>query len=391
MKILAISSRIPSSGKKGDQVVSFFRLMHLARSNTVVLVCFGDITKAEDREAKQALEALGIVVHFVLWKPFVALAHLLKAIFNPLMPFQCALFQSGKFKRRVNTLRIGFKPDALYCVMVRVFPNIAQNKSRVFVDMVDSMGLNFSRRVSMAKGLKRWLLDLECRRVCRFERNVALQATQSFVVSKIDQKSIGIDKVHAIPLGIDMQQFNKNRGNPKPGPVIAFTGNMGYQPNIDAVQWFIQNCWPQIKSLIPEVQLIIAGSNPHPSVLTFGKHDSAIKVTGRVPSVAAILNTASVAIAPMQSGSGMQFKILEAMACATPTVTTSLGLGDISATPGKDIMVADSSPDFIQAVLSLLASTQLSAAIGDSGMEYVRNHHSWEAINEQFVEICGIS
>ena len=93
----------------------------------------------------------------------------------------------------------------------------------------------------------------------------------------------------------------------------------------------------------------------------------------------------------MQSGSGMQFKILEAMACGVPVVTTARGLGDISASPGKDILVADSPKDFSRAVVSLLESEPLSRDVGDRGLRYVRANHSWDVLNERFVLACGIN
>jgi polysaccharide biosynthesis protein PslH len=389
VKILVISSRVPAAEKKGDQVVSFFRVMYLVRNHEVELICFGNMARSEDREARQVLESAGVVVHFVKWKPWVAAARLLQALPDNSMPFQCAYFRSGEFEKVVDAVCLRFMPDALYCVLVRVFVNAADFEGRIYVDMVDSMGLNFSRRASMATGLKRWVLNLERSRVTAFEMSVARRADRSFVVSRIDQNAIGEKKVEAIPLGIDMGRFKKEAGR-QAEATIAFTGNMGYQPNIEAVQWFVNNCWPEVKRLVTGVQLVIAGSNPHANVVALADKDKQITVTGRVPSVAAILNGAKVALAPMQSGSGMQFKILEAMACGVPVVTTALGLGDISARPGKDILVADSSAEFTQAIVGLLKSVQMAEDIGDHGMQYVYTNHSWNALNERFAITCGI-
>ena len=390
MKILVISSRIPAAEKKGDQVASFPRVVYLARTNQVELICFGSMSVPEDREARQALEVAGVVVHFVRWKPWVALARMLQALPDASIPFQCAYFRSGEFQKVVEAVSLRFMPDALYCVMVRVFVNAEGFTGRIYVDMVDSMGLNFSRRASVATGLKRWLLSLERRRVSAFERQVARRADRSFVVSRIDQQAIGTEKVDAISLGVDMQRFKKDTAQKKPGGVIAFTGNMGYQPNIEAVLWFVHHCWPEVKRLVPGVRLVVAGSSPAPSVVALGEQDREISVTGRVPSMASILNTATVAVVPMQSGSGMQNKILEAMACGVPVVTTALGLGDIGARSGKEILVADSPMEFSMAVVSLLESAQMSVDIGDQGMRYVHANHSWEALNKRFALACGI-
>jgi len=136
--------------------------------------------------------------------------------------------------------------------------------------------------------------------------------------------------------------------------------------------------------------MVVAGSNPAPQIEAL-RVDPRISVTGRVASIAEVLNSAMVAVAPMQSGSGMQFKILEAMACGVPVVATTLGLGDIAARPGAEILIADSPERFVQSVLSLAGSPELRARVGDAGLRYVRERHDWERLNERFEVQCGFA
>jgi glycosyltransferase involved in cell wall biosynthesis len=223
---------------------------------------------------------------------------------------------------------------------------------------------------------------MECKRVSAYEVNVAQQATLSFVVSKFDQKFIGHEKVQTLPLGINCLDFFKQ---PSGGldPTIVFTGNMNYKPNVDAVLWFFGQCWVKLKLAVPAVRWVVAGSNPTARVLAL-RADGAIKVIGRVESLAAVINAARLSIAPMQSGSGMQFKILEAMACGVPVVTTSLGLGDIAAKPDQDVIVADTADEFVQSIVNLLGSSDLRQSIGDAGLRYVNSNHTWDALNSEF-------
>lgn len=390
MKLLAISGRIPAVDRNGDQVISFFRLTHLARDNTIELVCFGSRANADDLAATQALEAAGIVVHLVQWKTAIAAMQVLNAIPDGGMPFQCAYFRSGQFRKAVNTVRARFAPDALYSVMIRVVPNVIDYQGRLFIDMVDSMGLNFGRRAGMEKGLKGWFLGIEARRVAAYEKRLAERAERSYVVSSIDQLAIGSDHVGVLPLGIDVTRFDKP-AQAATAPLIAFTGNMFYQPNVDAMLWFAEHCWPAIKAAVPGVRIAVVGNRPQPSLVTLGKVDPAIEVMGRVPSVAAIIQTAAVAVAPMRSGSGMQFKILEAMACGVPVVATSIGQGDIGCTAGRDILVRDDAVEFAQQVIALLKSPALRAEIGNAGFSYVQENHSWNAINSRFVQACHLA
>src|SRR5471030_2858822 len=180
MKLLAISGRIPAIDRNGDQVISYFRLSHLARNNTVELICFGSRDQPEDRAATLALEALGIVVHLVPWNKFSAALQVLQAIPFAGMPFQCAYFRSRQFQKVYQTVSARFAPEALYAVMIRVLPNARGYQGRLFVDMVDSMGLNFGRRAGMEKGVKGWLLGIEARRVAAYEKQVAQRAEHCF-------------------------------------------------------------------------------------------------------------------------------------------------------------------------------------------------------------------
>lgn len=385
MRILAVSNRVPAAERKGDQVVSFYRLVHLARKgHSIELVCFGNIKREEDQVAKYRLEELGIAVHFIQWNPIEAIFNVFMAIFDRKLPFQCALFKSKKFTEKVDNICSRMVPDAVYCVMIRVAKNAESFRGRMFVEIVDSMNLNFSRRVSLSGGIKRLLLSEERYRAAHFEKMLANRASWSFVVSKIDRDAIGESKIDVIPLGIDMRRFEKNRIFPSQ-PVVAFTGNMNYQPNVDAVIWFVRFCWPRVKDRFPGAKLVVAGSSPQQSVVLLGKRDSSISVTGRVSSMAEVLNASTVAIAPMQSGSGMQFKILEAMACGVPVVATSLGLGDIAAVPENDLFVGDSAEEFSCKVVSLINSQELNQVIGNNGFDYVVAHHSWDSLNDKFL------
>lgn len=93
----------------------------------------------------------------------------------------------------------------------------------------------------------------------------------------------------------------------------------------------------------------------------------------------------SVAIAPMQSGAGMQNKILEAMSCGVPVVTTSLGLGSIGVFGESFVLVADSASEFADSVLHLLSDSSLRARLGSCSRDYILRNHDWNSIGKRFV------
>ena len=163
---------------------------------------------------------------------------------------------------------------------------------------------------------------------------------------------------------------------------------MKYKPNIEAIIWFIENCWSIIKVRYPFSNLLIAGSNP-PKLIQKLSADPQIKVTGKVNSMSSVLNAAHVAIAPMVSGSGMQFKIIEAMACKIPVVTTSMGLGGIRATIGTEVLLGNTPQEFTECILELLEDASLRDMISEAAYKYVSKNHNWQSINKDYFKICN--
>lgn len=383
MKILVISQRIPSENKNGDQKIAFNRLSFMSKLGyRIELVCFRSKKKIEDEESKKILEKKGINVHFVSLNIFEVFLNLTLALFNNKLPFQCALFKSKKFSKKTKAIFENLKIDAIYCVMIRVSANIDWYSGKLFVEMVDSMGLNFLRRVQTSIGIKKLFFKIEQKRASVFEKFLANKSSCSFVVSSIDKKKIDSLKVKTAPLGVNIIEKERKITEEQ---TIIFSGNMFYQPNIHAVSWFIKNCWKDILIKLPKAKLKIVGSRPASSIVSISKIYPSIEVTGRVPSIFDFLCKAKVSIAPMWSGSGMQIKILEAMACSVPVVCTSIGIGDIKATPGKDLLVADTVDDFTRKVIYMLQSISKNKEIGKNGQEYVKKFHNWEILNKKFI------
>jgi glycosyltransferase involved in cell wall biosynthesis len=385
MNIIAIANLIPAENKNGTQLVSYHRLMCMAKLDySINLVCFHSKDKKDDYKAKKILEKNGICVHFIKWNIFEAIFNLLKALIIKDLPLQCAMYKSKKFSKKIKKIFKNNKINAIYCVMIRVAPNIKWFKGKILIEMVDSLGLNFLRRYQTTTGLKKWIFEIEQKKVSIYEKELAEKSYCSIVVSAIDQKNIGSSKVKVIPNGINI--FNNQRKIRKK-PIIIFTGNMYYRPNIDAITWFIKYCWANILQAHPRTQLLIVGNNPSSSIISVSKKYPSIKVTGTVPSVVDILSKARVAVAPMQSGSGIQNKILEAMSCGVPVVTTNIGFGDLKAVAGKDLFVEDKVNDFTKKVIYMIKSTKQNMLIGKNGQKYVRRYHNWKILNKIFVDL----
>jgi polysaccharide biosynthesis protein PslH len=157
---------------------------------------------------------------------------------------------------------------------------------------------------------------------------------------------------------------------------IAFSGNLEYHPNIEAVRWFAKRVWPLVREHDRGLEWRLIGKNPE-AVQRFIGGDKRIRCTGPVEDAVVEIARAKVCVAPLLSGSGTRFKILEAWAGARAVVSTSLGAEGLGARDGEHLIIADSPAKFAEAILQLLVDAGLRKALGDAGRLLYLERFTW--------------
>jgi Glycosyltransferase len=169
-----------------------------------------------------------------------------------------------------------------------------------------------------------------------------------------------------------------NNGALEPGNrKIMYCGSLDYYPNYEGLSWFYANVWPFLKKNI-DLELIVVGSGKPDKSLEPLKHDSCIKLVGRVPDVWDYYNMASVVIVPLLSGSGIRLKILEAMAMGVPIVSTSKGAEGITYTRNHDILINDQPEGFALDVVSLIHDVEKRKTLAANARSLMETKYNWE-------------
>jgi sugar transferase (PEP-CTERM/EpsH1 system associated) len=229
-----------------------------------------------------------------------------------------------------------------------------------------------------------WLYRHEANQLLSYERQVAREYDASLFVSAPEAELFrqlapeSAARIGFFNNGVDTAYFSPAHGHASPYAegerAVVFTGAMDYWPNIDAVQWFASDIFPALRERFADLRFYIVGARPAPAVQALAQLPGVV-VTGTVPDVRPYIAHARVAVAPLRIARGIQNKVLEAMAMATPVVVSPQALEGIDAEPGTELVLADGAAGFVAAVTQLLSAQECH--IGKAARAKVERQYSW--------------
>jgi glycosyltransferase involved in cell wall biosynthesis len=260
-------------------------------------------------------------------------------------------------------------------------------------DSVDCISYLFQQAMHQSANLRtRLMTRIELGRTRRYEGRITTRFDHVFVASAADKKAFeALGTAHGpisvVPNGVDLEYFHPGDLAQRQSSIV-FSGKMSYHANVTAAHYLATQVMPLVWATRPEVQLVIAGSRPPKSIMALaGEYPGHVTVTGYLPDLRTPLQQACIAAAPLLYGAGVQNKVLEAMACATPVIATSRAVNALDVKPGVDCLVADTPQAFADAILQLLGNAALRRQIGAAGRCYVEAQHNWHSITTRMESI----
>ncbi len=186
--------------------------------------------------------------------------------------------------------------------------------------------------------------------------------------------------VAVVPNGLDLEAYAGDFGRPQPNTLI-FSGALSYSPNFEAMDFFLSQVYPLVKAHCPGVTLRITGQADGATIVRLPAVEG-VTFTGYLPDIRPFVAQSSVCVVPLLTGGGTRIKILEAMALGTPVVATSKGAEGLDASPGRDLLIADSPAQFADHVLRLLNDPGLRRRLSENGRRLVQTHYNWATIGQ---------
>ncbi len=381
MRLLVVSSRPPwppvmADAMTVDRLVRFLS----KRGHQIDLATFVR-DDAEDEDLRDGLRGVCRhidTVRLPTWHSYASTAlGLLQGL-----PMQVQYFRSHAMRRRIEHRVASERYDLVYTHLIRMAEYTRRLRVPKVLGVQISQALNLSRLVEHAGDpLRRIFYGIERHKVRPYEAEVCADFDRVFLCGPSDvaeiEKTAPLTNAVVCPHGQDVPKLERVRAAERDPGAIVLSGVMSTYTNVDAATWFANDIVPRVAREVPEASFWVVGRNPQRPVRALAQPPRVV-VTGEVPDVYDWLVKASVAVAPLRIGAGMQNKLVQAMACELPCVATPAANEGIGGTPDEHLLVRGDAPGIAEAVVSLLRDAPRRDALGRAARAFVESHWTWD-------------
>jgi len=396
MNILYVTPYVPSPirTRPYNLIRALVRLGH----RVTLLTVAG--TSGEDQEWADAVRDWGVEVELFAVSRARSLVNCLQAVPTG-EPLQAAYAHHPAMAGRLRDLSREDSVDVVHIEHLRAARHVgAVTGVPVVYDSVDCISSLFEQAAETSPQWRaRLMAALDLGRTRRYEARLLTRYDRVVITSQRDRDALEAlahrylpDDARPAPItvvtnGVDLDYFRPPAKRPKPEtPTVVFTGKMSYHANVAAVLYFAEEVLPLIWARDPHVRFQVVGKDPPEAVRKLAM-DRRIDVTGYVEDLRPYLAGATVAVCPALYAVGIQNKVLEAMAMATPVVSTPAGSSVLTAENGQEIITAEGENGLADAVLKVVSDPALARRLSAAGRRYVETHHSWEAKARRLVDV----
>lgn len=167
---------------------------------------------------------------------------------------------------------------------------------------------------------------------------------------------------------------------------FVFIGNFMHEPNWDAVQVLYSEIWPSIHAKLPLAKMLVYGAYPTQKVLELNKPKMNFYSKGRAEDALKVIQEAKVVLAPLRFGAGIKGKLLEAMQCGTPSVTTSIGAESMKGDLDWNGFIADDPIEFACSAIELYSNQIVWEKSKKNGFDILKERYKKSSFDTTFLE-----
>jgi len=376
MRLFVLLSRVPYPLEKGDKLRAFYQIKELSKNNEIILCALNPLRNLDKQKAFRELQPYCRSINFIDL-PWYGIIWNMKKAFLKGIPIQSGYFYSCRAKRKIKKLVEEYKPDHIYCQLVRTAEYFIKSDIPKTIDYQDVFSYGLKRRYNKANWLFKPFFKMEYKRLLKYENKVFDSFDNKTIISYPDQKLIDHperEKIHIIPNGVDHDFFSPMER--KKEYDLVFAGNMAYPPNVDAANFLVKEIMPIVWKEKPDSKVLLAGASPDRRVLALKSEK--VVVSGWMDDIREAYASARVFIAPMRIGTGLQNKLLEAMSMKIPSITTKLANDALKAKDQQEVLIGNDAKSLAKNILKLLEDAEFYAKLAENGFQFVNTEYSWE-------------
>jgi glycosyltransferase involved in cell wall biosynthesis len=224
----------------------------------------------------------------------------------------------------------------------------------------------------LAQQLKRF----EIRYLQQFDKVVSITDADANEFIKMGVKV----PIHTCPLGIRIAE----KPNLPDGAAVFHLGSMEWQPNIEGVNWFLEEVWPLVIEKIEGANCYIAGRGMPESWKQ--RNIQGVNMIGEVQDANVFMQDKAIMIVPIFAGSGIRVKILEGMRAGKAIVSTTIGVQGIPCEPNKHLLLADDKNTFANHIVSLINDSVKRKQMALNGFEFVSENYDQNRITQKLID-----
>lgn len=387
MTLLFLTPRYPWPLIGGDRIKSYYLLRHLATKHRVILVSFSHRNAATD-EQLNAIRSLGVEVHNVQLNPLRSGLASLRMFWTP-KPFEIAFYTRPEFKKVVDSILSTTHVDVGIAFFMRTAEYIRQYRSMRKILIAEDCRVEYQTRSmrasnSFAQRLIRWW---EIRKLRKYESDVVDDFDIVTYVSAEDvaamQQLKASSKYAIVTNGVDLERFSFHADHEHRSGVL-FMGKLDVHANELMVNTIVEHIMPLVRTEIPGVEATIVGASRSRKKRV---SSPGVRFTGSVPDGVPYLHQAAVFLHPHAGASGIQNKLLEAMAAGCAVVTTKSGLQGIDGVHGIHCLVFSDPKEGAAHVVRLLNNPTERAMLATNARKLMEDTHSWDLVNQQIDDV----
>ena len=389
-RILFLTPRYPFPLIGGDRVKAYHLLRILAERYNVTCVSFSEEGKPSPARL-DAIRDLGVDIHVIPLSKLKAIARVgLTAFSNK--PFEVQYYSDARFRRIVESLHAQspfdlaisfFMRTAEYALALpRVSRILIAEDARHLTQQRATASFHASSGYIMRTIERHKLMGYEPRIVDAFNVVTYVSGEERTYMERLNPRL----RAAVVTNGVDLDEFHYS-ADQTPRQGIVLCGKMDVMHNVRMAMRAGKDIFPALRKTDPTLEFHIVGKNPSPDILKLARRTPGIVVTGEVSRVQPHIQSAAVFLHPQDTGSGIQNKLLEAMALGTAIVTTPLGVSGIRARDGAHLRITETTGECIAACKQLLASPGERGRLAANARRLVEQEYTWETVAEQLCDV----